>query len=453
MDIITKPNYLVAVVGAGPAGLYATKQLTSSGAHVVLFNRDIKPGGLAEYGIYPDKYKMKDGLRTQFHQILGHPEVDYYGNILIGNHGDLSLEDFREMGFQAILVTAGAQGTKWLGLPGENIDGVYHAKDLVYHYNHLPPFSEQPFPIGKRVAIVGMGNVMTDIAHWLIYDLHVNDIIALARRGPSEVKFKKEELEYVVANLDLLALDKELGDVASLIKTDQAASDDLKNLVNGALLKAQVTNSKTHFSLKFLVSPKRMIGDTRGRVCGLVLENNTLITQNGETRAKGLGTTQILDVDTVIFAIGDRVDTNIGLPVDGNEYLKNPIPRYPIDGLSYELCDHSSGCALEGTFVAGWSRKASTGLVGVARKDGMNGARAVIQYLQSLPADEEELPIDSIRQKMSKLPLTLVTKADLERLESVEVAEATARGLQEFKYNKNAEMLEAIGLKDKISEK
>ncbi len=453
MDNTPKPKYLIAVVGAGPAGLYATKQLTSSGAHVVLFNRDIKPGGLAEYGIYPDKYKMKDGLRAQFHQILSHPEVDYYGNVLIGNHGDLNLEDLREMGFQAILVTAGAQGTKWLGLPGEAIDGVYHAKDLVYHYNHLPPFSEQPFPIGKRVAIVGMGNVMLDIAHWLIYDLHVNEIIALARRGPSEVKFKKEELEYVVANLDLLALDKELADVAAVIQTDLVAAGELKDLVNSALQKAQPTHSKTHFSLKFLVSPKRIMGDTRGHVCGLVLENNTLISQNGDVHAHGLGTTQTLDVDTLIFAIGDRVDTNIGLPIDGNEYLKNPIPRFQIDGLSYELCDHSSGCALEGTFVAGWSRKASTGLVGVARKDGINGAKAVMAYLQTLPALEEELPIDQIRQALNKSPIALVRKVDLERLEAVEKAEAEARGLPEFKFKKNTEMLEAIGLKERMPEK
>jgi ferredoxin--NADP+ reductase len=55
-----------------------------------------------------------------------------------------------------------------INLPGENLKGVYHAKDLVYHYNQLPPYSTQPFPIGKKVAIIGAGNVMTDIAHYLI---------------------------------------------------------------------------------------------------------------------------------------------------------------------------------------------------------------------------------------------------------------------------------------------
>ena len=114
---------------------------------MVLLNRDIKPGGLAEYGIYHDKHKMKEGLRKQFRQILDDPNIEYYGNVTVGRKGDLSLGELRAMGFQAILVTVGAQGTKWLGLPGEDLTGVYHAKDIVYHYNQLPPFSTEKFSI------------------------------------------------------------------------------------------------------------------------------------------------------------------------------------------------------------------------------------------------------------------------------------------------------------------
>lgn len=61
----------VAVVGAGPAGLFAAKELADHGVHVALLNRDIKPGGLAEYGIYPDKYKMKSGLRRSSARLWG----------------------------------------------------------------------------------------------------------------------------------------------------------------------------------------------------------------------------------------------------------------------------------------------------------------------------------------------------------------------------------------------
>ena len=86
-------KYLVAVIGAGPAGLYAAKQLASQDVHVVLLNRDIKPGGLAEYGIYLSKHKMKEGLRKQFRKILESPQIEYYGNLVVGQKDDISSDE------------------------------------------------------------------------------------------------------------------------------------------------------------------------------------------------------------------------------------------------------------------------------------------------------------------------------------------------------------------------
>jgi ferredoxin--NADP+ reductase len=187
-------NYTVAVVGAGPAGLFAAKELATQGVKVALLNRDIKPGGLAEYGIYYNKYKMKNGLRAQFHQVLANPNIEYLGNITVGGNADISLTQLESMGFDAILVTAGAQGTKWLGLPGEDLTGVYHAKEVVYHYNRLPPYSQKKLAIGKRVAVIGGGNVMLDITHYLIADRNVVEVIAVIRRGPNYIKFDSKEL-------------------------------------------------------------------------------------------------------------------------------------------------------------------------------------------------------------------------------------------------------------------
>jgi len=158
-------QHLVAVIGAGPAGIYGTRKLTEAGHRVLLINRDIKPGGLAEYGIFLDKEKMKTGLRKQFHRILADPKVSYLGHVTVGEGKSLTLKDLQEIGFGAIVVSAGAQGTKKLGLPGEEFTGVYHAKDVVYHYNKLPPFSQRHFELGSRIAIIGMGNVMVDVGN------------------------------------------------------------------------------------------------------------------------------------------------------------------------------------------------------------------------------------------------------------------------------------------------
>ena len=176
-------KYLVAVIGAGPAGLFAARQLAMGGAHVVLLNRDIKPGGLAEYGIFPDKHKMKEGLRKQFRQLLALPQIEYWGNVTMGQQADLTLDELRGYGFQAVLVTVGAQGTKWLGCPAKSLHGVYHAERPRLSLQPATAFSQEKFDIGRRVAIIGVGNVMLDISHWVVRDLKVDEVVAVARRG------------------------------------------------------------------------------------------------------------------------------------------------------------------------------------------------------------------------------------------------------------------------------
>lgn len=447
-----RSRYLVAVIGAGPAGLFAAERLAAHGAHVVVFNRDIKPGGLAEYGIYPSKHKMKEGLRRQFRHILASPHIEYYGNVAIGQEGDLSLDDLRQWGFQAILVTVGAQGTKWLGLPGEELDGVYHAKEIVYHYNRLPPYSQQQFDIGQRVALIGVGNVMVDVARWLIRRVKVQEVMAVARRGPAEVKFTRQEFETIASNLDLKAFEEEMERVAPVMYAVSQDPAKAKDFILSALKNALPPASDTRFAFRFLSSPRRVLGDENGRARGLEVEDTTLVPRNGDTRAKGLGTTHVLEVDTVIFCIGDRVDPGLGLPVQWNAYARNPSPRFPVDGTSYEAYDPEAEKPIEGVFVAGWAREPSKGLVGTARKDGTNGAEAVLQYLHTLPVlppDMLATRLHAIQQWLQQLEGPVVTKADWQRLEEVERREAERLGVEEFKFATNEEMLAAMGLVEK----
>ena len=442
-------KHLVAVVGAGPAGLYAAQTLANAGAEVLLFNRDIKPGGLAEYGIFHDKYKMKEGLRKQFREILAAPNIHYFGNVVVGQQGDLTLDDLRSLGCQAILVTVGAQGTKWLGLPGEDLRGVYHAKDIVYHYNGLPPFSQQHYFIGQHVAIVGVGNVMMDIAHWLIRDVKVAEVVAVARRGPAEVKFTKKEILPVICHIAHDVLDAEIERVSPAmlaVGQDPAAA---RQFILGAADKGIPPTSNTRFRFEFLASPSRMLGDSTGTVCGLEVEDTKLVPANGDTKARGLGTKRVIEADTVIFCIGDRVDESFGLPTEWSEFVKNPAPRFPMDGNSYEAFDPASGQPIEGVFVAGWARKASDGLVGIARKDGTLGAQAVLHYLVAQPALSEAdlaLPVVRLFTRLGLQGTQVISKADWQWLEAAEQAEAQRLGLEAFKFESNEEMLAVIGL-------
>ena len=437
-------KYLVAVVGAGPAGLFGARELATMGAEVVIFNRDVKPGGLAEYGIYPDKYTMKTGLRKQFALVLGLPCIQYYGNVRIGAQGDLSLDDLRALGFQAILVAAGAQGTKWLGLPGEDLEGVYHAKDIVYFYNKLPPFSQKKFRFGKRIALVGAGNVMVDIARHMLREVGADEVIAVVRRGPAEIKFDKKEMEYVIANLDQAALEAEIGRVTPIMQSlgqDPAAA---KAGILEALPNALPKISEGRLRFEFLTSPVQMLGDANKRLTTLEVEDNTLALKDGETKARGTGNKRTLAVETVVFAIGDKVDETFGLPVEWNEFVKNAEPRFPVDGISYEAFDPKAGKVIPDVFVGGWSRRASTGLVGYARKDGTNASKAVWEYLQTLKPGAADT--SAVAARMKGLGKPVVDNAAALRLYEAEKAEAEKRGLKDFKFTGNEEMLKAIGL-------
>src|SRR5438105_15454205 len=105
----------VFVVGAGPAGLFAAQKIAQAGHEVIIFNRDVKPGGLAEYGIYPVKDKMKVGLRKQFAKVLALPNVHYFGHVPVGANSAVYIDSLREFYQAALLFAVGAPGTKKFG--------------------------------------------------------------------------------------------------------------------------------------------------------------------------------------------------------------------------------------------------------------------------------------------------------------------------------------------------
>jgi ferredoxin--NADP+ reductase len=209
-----------------------------------------------------------------------------------------------------------------------------------------------------------------------------------------------------------------------------------------ALPKALPKVSTTRFRFEFLTSPVQMIADAEGRLTQVELEDNILVAKDGDTKAKGTGNRRQLDVETVIFAIGDKVDESFGLPVEWNEFVKSSTPRFPIDGKSYES-------PFEDVFVGGWSRQASSGLVGLARKDGTNASKVVWQYLQQAK-QPGEVNLEAVTAKLKSLSKPVVLKEDIKKLEALEAAETQKRGVEEFRFDNNDEMLQAMGLKETV---
>lgn len=427
--------------------MFAAQKIALAGHHVFLFNRDIKPGGLAEYGIYPLKDKMKFGLRKQFAKVLALPNVHYFGHVKIGRGYDMTLEDLQAMGPSAILFSCGAQGYNELGLPGEHCAGVYSAKDFVYHYNQLPPYASMDFSTGKRIAIIGMGNVAADVMRWLLKDAPnrpTEEVIVVARRGPCEAKFDKKEIANVEEYIDRDAFLRELQRIqVTCAACNQVLS--IENLCESTfpfLKKSFPEADRPRLTFRFLSSPKEIVAGPDGRIRQLVVSENALVLRgDGSTSARATENTSVLDVDTLIFAIGDKHDPVVGLPMGPDGYATKH-PETP-SMQEHQAWNPATNEPLRGIYVAGWARRASTGLVGIARHDGEEGAKKVLEYLHDQP-DTSGLSADQILASIQAKGIVPVTKQDIEILHRVEEQQAQQRHLTSFKYSDDETMLQAI---------
>jgi len=440
-------KHLVIVAGAGPAGMAVAAALGKAGHEVIILNRDIKFGGLAEYGIFPSKLKLRGGLRKQYWELLEQPHIHYFGNISIGKGKDLTVEDVRALGASAIVFSIGAQGTKAIGVEGDSAKGVFHAKDVVYHFNRLPGFGDRPFDMGKHVAVIGAGDVMVDIAHWLTRYKKVERVTAIVRRGPAERKYNPKEIRAVCANMDLDGIKKEFDRIKDrLVAVGQNPDEIMKGLLD-EFTKCEPAASQTKMGFRFLASPKRILVDGHNQVRALEMEDNKLEPKGEDTAAVGLKHFYEFPCDSVVFAVGDKVDETVGLPYKGGVYVTSPnkTGNDPDDAL-FQAYDESSGKIVDGVFLAGWARKASEGLVGVAKRDGDWCAEVVLRYLAAKSAAN---PAKAVLEKLRTLLKERKSRpVDVKGLRALETAEKGHKGptdcIGEFKYVTNQEMIALI---------
>ncbi|BFU97042.1 MAG: putative Ferredoxin-NADP(+) reductase [Nitrospira sp.] len=439
--------HVIIVAGAGPAGMAVAGTLAKAGHEVIILNRDVKFGGLAEYGIFPSKLKLRGGLKKQYWELLEQANVHYFGNVSIGKGKDLSVEDVRGLGASAVVFSIGAQGTKAIGVDGDTAAGVFHAKDVVYHFNRLPGFGDRPFDVGRHVAVIGAGDVMVDIAHWLTRYKKVERVTAIVRRGPAERKYNPKEIRAVCANMDVEDITREVERIKDrLVAVGQKPDEVLKVLV-GEFTKCEPKNSDAKMSFKFLASPKRILVDGNNRVRGLEMEDNKLEPKGEDTAAVGLKQFYEFPCDSVVFAVGDRVDETVGLPYKSGIFVTNPnkTSNEPDDAL-FQAYDEATGKVLDGVFLAGWARKASEGLVGVAKRDGDWCAEVVGRYLliKQAPGNPKSV-LEKLQTMLRERKCHPVGVKGLRALEAAEKAhQAKGDCIGEFKFATNQEMIRLI---------
>jgi ferredoxin--NADP+ reductase len=201
----------VAIIGAGPAGIYAADILDKSDTEVQidLFERMPAPFGLIRYGVAPDHPRIK-GIVNALHRVLDRPGIRLLGNIDYGT--DLKLDDLREF-YDAVVFSTGASADRNLNVPGIDLPGSHGAADFVSWYDGHPDV-QRTWPLEARsVAVLGVGNVALDVARILaktadellsteippnVYEglkaSPVTDVHVFGRRGPAQAKFTPMEL-------------------------------------------------------------------------------------------------------------------------------------------------------------------------------------------------------------------------------------------------------------------
>ena len=379
----------VAVVGAGPAGLYAVESLleSSSGISVDVFDRLPTPYGLVRYGIAPDNQKMKSVERVLSRVFGNEGQVRLVGNVCFGT--DVTRADLLRH-YDAVIYATGAQTERRLGVPGEDLPGSFGAKDFVDWYNGHPDAADRNFHLhAKCVAVIGAGNVALDVARVLtrgadelastdvpdrvldtFRNSQITDVHLIARRGPVQAKFTPVELRGLgnLLNADVVIRPEEIlltDDDEIQIGSNRELRTNVEMLREWARRPIQGKARRIH--IRFLRRPVRILGESR--VEGILLESNEQIAHE---QVRGTGIFETLKVDMVFRSVG---------------YRALRLPDVPFDE-ARSVIPHDQGRVLDENgqltareYVTGWAKRGPCGTVGTNRSD---SAETVCRMLADL---------------------------------------------------------------------
>ena len=194
--IVPESNgHKVAIIGAGPAGLTAAGDLAKLGYKVTVYEALHVAGGVLMYGI--PEFRLPKAIVQQEIDGLKKMGVDFECNMVIGKV--LTIDELMcEYGYEAVFVGSGAGLPRFMGIPGESLKGVYSANEFLTRSNLMKaylPTSKTPIRAGKKVAVVGGGNVAMDAARSALR-LGADTVYIVYRRGMAELPARKEEVEY-----------------------------------------------------------------------------------------------------------------------------------------------------------------------------------------------------------------------------------------------------------------
>ncbi len=401
----------LAVVGAGPAGIYASDLIIKAqrdfDVSIDLFDLLPAPYGLVRYGVAPDHPRIK-GIIKALYEVLDRGDIRFFGNVKYGV--DLKLSDLKKH-YNAVIFATGAIKDADLNIPGIDLDGSYGAADFVNWYDAHPDFP-LTWPLNaKEIAVIGNGNVALDVARMLIKlpdDLlstdipdhvyqglknsPVTDVHVFGRRGPAQVKFSPLELREalhvngVQAIVDPADFRFDEGSQAAIDSNNQIrvmvkTLQDLKDNPQSP------QGRRLH--LHFFHSPLEVIGQD-GKVSAIKFERTKL---DGTGNVAGTGEIVEYPVQAVYRAVGYFGSELDEIPFDANSGVISNEEGRVLD---------SSGKHIPGVYCTGWIKRGPVGLIGHTKADAIETIGHLIEdranwWQPAAPA--EEAIVETLRER------------------------------------------------------
>ncbi|XP_075418298.1 NADPH:adrenodoxin oxidoreductase, mitochondrial [Tenrec ecaudatus] len=451
----------ICVVGSGPAGFYTAQHLLKHHPrlHVDIFEKHLVPFGLVRFGVAPDHPEVKNVIHT-FTQTAHSDRCAFWGNVMVGR--DVSVPEL-QAAYHALVLSYGAEDHQALGIPGEELPGVFSARAFVGWYNGLPENRELAPDLSCDTAVIlGQGNVALDVARVLLTcpqyleqtditeaslgalrQSQVKMVWIVGRRGPLQVAFTIKELREMVQlpgsrpvlePADFLGLQDRIKDAPRprrrLTELLLRTATEMPGLEEAAYW----ASAPRAWGLRFFRSPQQVLPSPDGqRTAGIRL---------AVTKLEGVGE------DARAVPTGDVEDLPCGLVVSSVGYKSRPIdPSIPFDPRR-GIIPNKEGrvVGVPGLYCSGWVKRGPTGVIGTTMNDSFLTGQALIQDLQAGLLPSEPRPgYTTIEALLSSRGVQPVSFSDWEKLDAEEVSRGQRAGKPREKLTDPQEMLRLLG--------
>jgi ferredoxin--NADP+ reductase len=391
----------LAIVGAGPAGIYAAdilqKYERAFDVSIDLFDRLPAPYGLVRYGVAPDHPRIK-GIINALRDVLDSGGIRIFGNVNFGT--DITLADLKRH-YHAVIFSTGAIRDADLDIPGIDLTGSYGAADFVSWYDGHPDVPRD-WPLeAKEVAVVGNGNVALDVARMLakhaddllpteipdnvyqgLKSSPVTDVHVFGRRGPMQVKFTPLELRELgeLNDVDMIVHDEDFNyDDASKSAVESNKQIFVIDKIFRTWREAEVGTASRRLHLHFFANPIEVVG-TDGAVSAFRYERTE---PDGAGGVRGTGEIREIAIQAIYRAVG---------------YFGSPLKGIPFDD-RHGIIPNNEGQVLDdnndvvpGVYATGWIKRGPVGLIGHTKSDAMETIARLVKGQASWwsPAEPDE---------------------------------------------------------------